>query len=401
MGGALSGRVLRRPGVWIAVFLLGCCALVNLYSTQPILVEITRWGDVSVSEGVWTISAATLGIVVVAPLAGSVSDRLGRKRVMVVAIVGMIIATSLCALAPTFSWLLLLRFLQGVATPFVFTVAVAYISEESTGSQTAVLNGVYVAGTAFGGFIGRFLAGWAVDVTGSWQASFAGPVLILAAALMATWCWLPPETAFRPARTLVVGLRGMGVHLRDWRVLGTCLVGASLLFQQVVSFTYGALYLLGQPFVLSALQVSLVFVVFLAPTAIIPFVGVLITRWGVVVTYCVSAALGGVGLVLTLVPVVGAVVVGLMLSCVAVFAGQSCATGFLGRHCRAYTSAAVGLYLTFYYLGGTIGGFVPAPLYLHAGWPALVALLAGCAIIGTVVAAFAWRPLRTRGATLA
>lgn len=389
--GALTGEALRRPGPWIAVFLLGTAALLNLYSTQPLLTELSEWAEVDSSSTAWTISATTLGVAVLAPVAGSVSDRLGRKRVMVVAIVAMTIATLLCAIAPGFSWLLLFRAVQGLATPFVFAVAIAYVSEETEPGKTAALNGIYVAGTAFGGFVGRLLSGYVLDVTGSWRLTFVFAAAVLVIVLAATCLWLPQESRFAPANSLFSGFRGAGAHLRDWRMLATCFVGAALLFQQVVSFTFGSLYLLEAPFSLSAMQVGLVFIVFLAPAVLTPFVGAAIQRIGTIATFWSATILGSLGLALTLLPSTAAVIIGLGFSCIAVFAGQACATGFTGRYAHRSKSAAVGVYLTSYYLGGTIGGIVGAPVFTWFGWPGCALLILVVIGLGALAATAAWR----------
>lgn len=389
--GALSGAALRRPGPRVALFLLGTAALLNLYSTQPILTELAEWGGVSDGSAAWTISAATLGVAILAPVAGSVSDRLGRKRVMIAAIAAMAAATLLCAVAPGFEWLLLFRVVQGLATPFVFTVAIAYVAEESEAGRASALNGVYVAGTAFGGFAGRLLAGSVLDAFGSWRLTFVFAAVLLAAVLAATWLWLPGESRFSPADSVFAGIRGVGAHLRDWRILATCFVGAALLFQQVVSFTFGSLYLMEDPFGLSAVQVGLVFIVFLAPAVLTPLVGAAVQRIGTLASYWLAAALAALGIGLTLVPSTAAVIVGLACSCIAVFAGQSCATGFTGRHARRSKSAAVGVYLTSYYLGGTIGGVVGAPVYGSFGWPGSAALILLVIAASSLAATAAWR----------
>src|SRR3989442_1096464 len=81
----------------IAVFLLGLCALLNIYSTQPLLTDLARTFHVPTDQTTWTISATTLGVAVIAPFAGAVSDYLGRKQVMLVAIAATLIATLACA----------------------------------------------------------------------------------------------------------------------------------------------------------------------------------------------------------------------------------------------------------------------------------------------------------------
>ena len=377
--------------IWVAVFLLGMCALISVYSTQPVLAAIAGWAAVPEGQAAWTISATTLGVAVLAPAAGAVSDRVGRKRVLLAAIAALMVATSLCALAGSFGALLACRFLQGLATPFVFAVAVAYLGDEFRPVDATRLNAVYVAGTAFGGFAGRLLPGLEFDATHDWHAAFLSLLVPLGAAFVATLAWLPRESRFVPAASLRAGLSGIGRHVRDPRVLATCFVGAALLFQQVASFTFGSIHLQRPPLDLTTLQVGLVFVVFLAPTLVTPRVGHAVSRIGRVPAFVAAMALGGGGLLLTLVPAVPAVVLGLACSCVAVFAAQSCATGFLGAHATANRSAAVGLYLTAYYLGGTIGGIAPAPLDDGVGWSAVVLLIAVVITSGAAVGAGAWR----------
>lgn len=63
-----------RPTAKVAVFLLGLCALLNIYSTQPLLAELAAVFQVPVDRATWTITATTLGVAVAAPFAGSISD---------------------------------------------------------------------------------------------------------------------------------------------------------------------------------------------------------------------------------------------------------------------------------------------------------------------------------------
>lgn len=378
-------------GVWIAVFLLGMCALLNLYVTQPVLGQIADWADISTTAAAWTISATTLGVAITAPIAGAISDRFGRKKLMVWSLVLVISATLLCATSPPFTVVLGLRFLQGIGIPFVFAVVVAYIAEEFDRTDSARLNAVYVAGTAFGGFSGRFLSGAVVSTTDQWQLVFLPVTGLLLLTLLVMLRYLPVERRFRPTQSMRSRWMSLGGSLLNRRLLGTCLVGAMLLFIQVTSFTYGSLYLQEEPFRLSPIQVSLVFLVFLIPTILTPLVGVLLSRVGEVRTFQLGSILGIGGLLLTLVPSSPAVIAGLAGSCVAVFAGQACATRFTAIRFSTFRSAAVGWYLTAYYLGGTLGGVVPAPIFSTYGWGACIVILVLSAISAMIVATVSWR----------
>ncbi|WP_408744208.1 MFS transporter [Acetobacter estunensis] len=380
-----------------ALFALGSCALLNVYATQPILPDIARRFGVSIGTSTWTISTSTLGVAVAAPLAGAISDRFGRKRIMVMALIGLILSTASCALAWNFAALLSLRFAQGLLVPFIFTAALAYIAEEWSGRTATTLNGVYVAGTAFGGFCGRFLAGTAASLTG-WLSTFLAFAVLLMPVLALTVFCVPTERRFKANASLGNSLRNVAKGVRDWRLLATCFVGASLLFQQVISFTYLSLRLAAPPFGLTAIEVGALFVVFLLPVTVTPFFGRLIGTIGRTQAFLLSqiAGIAGIaGIALTLSVHLPAIIVGLALSCMAVFAGQSCATGYTARHARSGRSAATGLYLTCYYLGGSIGAVAPAPLYVRHGWLGCAILIGLVALVSTVLSCMAWKETAT------
>ena len=138
-------------------------------------------------------------------------------------------------------------------------------------------------------------------------------------------------------------------------------------------------------------EVGSLFVVFLLPVTVTPFFGRLINKIGRTRAFLLSQIIGIAGIGLTLSFHLASIVVGLALSCMAVFAGQSCATGYTAQHAKTGRSAATGLYLTCYYLGGSIGAIAPAPFYAHHGWFGCAALICLVALASTVLAQAAWQ----------
>ena len=59
----------------------------------------------------------------------------------------------------------------------------------------------------------------------------------------------------------------------------------------------------------------------------------------------------------------------------------------------AQSPLAIGLFATFYYIGGSIGAVLPAPLYAGAGWPGVVALVAAVLALMAAAILWAWEPL--------
>jgi YNFM family putative membrane transporter len=68
-------------------------------------------------------------------------------------------------------------------------------------------------------------------------------------------------------------------------------------------------------------------------------------------------------------------VAGLALCCSGVFVAQAATPSYLGLAARHGRALAVGLYVTCYYVGGSVGAELPGFLWRFGGWPACVALV--------------------------
>jgi predicted MFS family arabinose efflux permease len=98
-----------------------------------------------------------------------------------------------------------------------------------------------------------------------------------------------------------------------------------------------------------------------------------------------------VGVLLTLIPSVPAVLLGLALFCMGIFAGQSAASSYIGRAATGAKAAAVGLYVTAYYIGGSFGAAVPGVFWSRYGWTGCVALIALIELATAALALRYWR----------
>ncbi|RVC18900.1 MFS transporter, partial [Mesorhizobium sp. M7A.F.Ca.AU.002.02.1.1] len=78
----------------------------------------------------WIMNAYTIACTTVLMATGTLADRFGRKRVMVIATIAFGLASLLCGLAPSASLLIIARFLQGLAGGAMFTCSVAVLSHQ-------------------------------------------------------------------------------------------------------------------------------------------------------------------------------------------------------------------------------------------------------------------------------
>jgi DHA1 family bicyclomycin/chloramphenicol resistance-like MFS transporter len=103
----------------------------------PALPAIGR--DLAASESViqLTLTACLIGLAIGQVVAGPVSDALGRRRPLLIGVAGYVLASLLCAVAPTAAILVVLRLLQGLAGAAGIVIARAIVRDLYTGSAAA------------------------------------------------------------------------------------------------------------------------------------------------------------------------------------------------------------------------------------------------------------------------
>src|SRR5260370_33194792 len=147
-------RASKRSGM--GGFLLGAAGMFAVtYSTQAILPQLGRAFSVSPAEVGLTISVVVFALACGAWIWGPLSDRIGRKRSIVLASSLLVAPTIGAALAPTFAVLLVFRALQGLCMPGLLTAGVPYITEELAPRIGGRALGNYGTSLLAGGLIGR------------------------------------------------------------------------------------------------------------------------------------------------------------------------------------------------------------------------------------------------------
>ena len=379
-----------RAGALTALFVAGFSTFLNLYATQPLLPhfrEVFRASEVMVSL---TVTAPVVAVALMAPLVGLLADTLGRKRVIVAAILGLSLPTVFAASASTLGQLIIWRFLQGIFIPGIIAVTMAYISEESPLHSVASTMATYVTGTVVGGFSGRFVCGICATHWG-WRTAFLVLGISTLAGAAVTWQLLPRSTKFIRQSNAAASLKSLGSHLRNPELMATCSVAFNVLFCLVGTFTYVNFYLADDPFRLGTTALGTIFAVYLIGAVITPVAGCLLDRIGFRRGMVGATVLSVAGILLTLIRMVPAVVAGLALCATGAFICQAAASSQVGKAAGKARSSAAGLYVALYYLGGCVGSIVPGFLWKEAGWTGCVALTVGMQAIVALVAHRFWK----------
>ncbi len=379
---AASSRAYRAALFALVLGTIG--ALSAIYCTQPILPLLSADFHVDAPMAGLTISLLTGALAPSLLFYGPLSDLVGHKPVLVGTCAGLALPSLGAMLAPTFTWLLVYRVLQGVLAGGISAVALAYIADEFPRRLVGTAVGAYTSALVAAALVGRVGGGLLTALVG-WRNMFGAlaALALLGAVLLATL--LPRAKGFHRSRNLLAAYAGSGAHLRNPHLLGVFAVGFALLFSFLSFFTYLSYHLAGPPFNLPLWALTLIYGVYLTG-AIGPFAGDLSTRIGRRPVLIVGMLTLAAGLFLTLSQSLIVVVAGCVVLAFGMFTAHAAANAYVSDQARIGRGAASGFYLFFYYVGGSVGVQLVGSLWKSAGWPAVVLT---CALVVLLAAGVA------------
>lgn len=362
----------------------------NVYVTQPLLPMIAR--DFSINElqaaSSFTITTLTLGLSLL--FYGPLSDALGRKKIMVMTLFGVTLTTFALSFVNDYGSLLFLRALQGFFLAGLPAIAVAYLGDEFSPHAMAIAVGLYISGNTLGGIGGRLIGGF----IGEWQgpsAAFTTMAVVSLICFLLFWVLLPKSCHFEAKRFRVHTIAtNVSMHLRNPLLLMCYLIGGFNFFIFINQYSYITFVLEDAPYSLSAKYVSLLFLTYLSGTVGSAFSGKLATRMSQPRIMSLGTGIVMIGSIVTLQPSLLAIIVGLFINCFGFFLCHSTASSFVSKNAKQAKASASSLYLVFYYLGASIGGFYLDPFWQMGAWPAVVMgslLVLGCVFVVTLLLA--------------
>lgn len=366
----------------VALYAGTVAAYSDMYITQSILPVLSRDFGVGAARAGLTVSVVVLAIAVSSTVYGPLSDALGRRRVMAGATALLSLATLACAFAPSLGALIALRAVQGIFVPGMTAVSIAYAGDRfGARGLPSVVAGI-IGASVVGGLLGRVLAG-GIAAHGGWRAPFVvfAVLTALAAVLLARGL---AESAGRRGDGMGAAWAGMIGHLRDPRLVGAYLVGGALFFAFIGIFTYLPYRLSAPPYALPTGVVSSVYLVYAAGVLSSRVAGRLSGRVPPRRLIAVGLAVEAAGMALTLARPLPVVVLGLVVMVIGTFVAQAVAPAFVNLTAETAKGGASALYLTAYYVGGTLGAALPGLAFQAVGWPGVVAACIAATVVATL-----------------
>jgi YNFM family putative membrane transporter len=384
-----------RPGtpayrrISAAFFCLGFATFALLYCVQPLLPVFAQDFAVSPAESSLALSLSTAFLAVSIFCAAAVSEGLGRRGVMFAALAGAAVLNLATAVMPDWHLLLVVRALEGLVLGGVPAVAMAYLAEEIEADGLGQAMGLYIAGSAFGGMIGRVGTGVLAE-TFSWRIALAVIGIAGLVAALGFIVLVPPSRNFtrRPGFDARFHARAWASHLRNPALASLFAIGGLAMGAFVVIYNYAGFRLMREPYALNQTQLGLIFTAYLFGIASSSIAGQLANRFGRarVMTAGILVAMGGV--VLTLASSLPLIILGIVVLTTGFFAAHTVASSWLGPLATHTKGHASSLYLLSYYLGSSIMGSAGGWFWLVGGWGAIVGFTLA---LYTLSLAAAWR----------
>ncbi len=385
--------------VTLALFSAGLATFALLYCVQPILPVLSHEFGVSPASSSISLSLSTGMLAVGLLFTGPLSDAIGRKQVMVTALMLASVCTLLSTMMTSWHGILIMRALIGLSLSGVAAVGMTYLSEEIHPSFVAFSMGLYISGNSIGGMSGRLLSGVFTDFF-NWRIALAVIGCFALASALMFWKILPESRHFRPAslrpKTLFINFR---LHWRDKGLPRLFLMGFLLMGSFVTLFNYIGYRLMLSPWHLSQAVVGLLSVAYLTGTWSSPKAGAMTARYGRGPVMLFFTAVMLVGLLLTLFS-------SLWLILPECCSSQQAFRRPLGRQQLDWPARpsrkgqASSLYLFSYYLGSSIAGTLGGVFWHNYGWNGvggfIALMLCAALLVGKPASAF---EINTRSST--
>ncbi|ADM97853.1 MFS transporter [Dickeya dadantii] len=375
--------------VIFALAFSGLAELASLFFIQPLLPVLAKDYDVPVSQVSIILSAETAMLAIGLLFTGTLADRYGRKRLIVVSLLLGGLLTLICPLVKSWALLVMVRGVIGLALSGIAAAATAYISEEVAPVVAGVVTGYFVFGNSIGGMSGRVIASQLIGNT-SIDVIFYGFAFTLMFAALLVSVVLPASKNFTASSSLNFSyiVKGAMAHFKN-KKLSLMYVVSFIIFGVFTSlYNYLAFFLAREPFNVSHANAGLISFSFLMSFFTAPQAGRLSQKYGAMKVLSALFTLMVVGMLLTLTGNLPTFVLGAILFTGCFFGCHSIGLSWVSKNATHARGQATAFYLFFYYMGGSVVGYCNGLIFSSAGWLGMTAFIITLLVGGVLVATY-------------
>ena len=372
--------------ILLSLFLAGFAVFSSLYCVQPMMPFLAKFFQVTPTHSSFPLSFSTIALALGLLFAGLISDRYGRKQIMVISLFSTATLLLISSFLPYWEIFLSTRMMVGLAVSGVASVAMTYIGEEIAQKDVGFAMGLYISGTAIGGMGGRLIAGVLLDYI-SWQTATMIIGLLNLIIAIVFYIALPASKHFKayPIQ-LSRFIESFKKNLSDRKLRLLFIEGFILMGCFVTVFNYMSYHLLEKPFQLSQTWIGLISIAYLSGIYSSPRAASWSRKFGRGQVLIAMFSTMIIGLWITLIPSLWAILIGLLIFTFSFFAAHSTSSSWVSVQSLQYRAVGSSLYLFCYYLGSSILGSSSGMVWENYGWGGLTVTITGVLCLGLGVA---------------
>ncbi|MGW7417993.1 Bcr/CflA family multidrug efflux MFS transporter [Streptomyces sp. NPDC054863] len=258
---APASTAVRRTSLLVTLVLGGLTALPPLSMDMylPALPEVTKALSSPAATVQLTLTACLAGMALGQLVVGPLSDKLGRRRPLLVGMVVYVLATAICALAPNAELLIAFRLLQGLAGAAGIVIARAVVRDMYDGVEMARFFSTLMLISGVAPVIAPVIGGQVLRLT-DWRGIFYVLTGVGVLLTLVVWKWLHETLPQERRHTGGVGeaLRTMKGLLAD-RVFTGYMITGGLAFAVLFAYISASPFVVQEIYGASAQTFSLLF----------------------------------------------------------------------------------------------------------------------------------------------
>ena len=356
----------------LVVLLSAIVTISSLYITQPMQPLFMEEFGISVTQVTLFTSVVLLSLAVAPIIYGYLLEKFDTRIILFSALGSIGILQCLLCFAQNYTFFLSIRILEALVIPAALTATLTTLTRAGMQNMQKYVS-IYVAATVFGGVLSRVGGGFITSIS-SWQFTFAS--LGIATLIVALLAYKLPHSSQMASAKITPKVV---LELLQDKRYALLYMGAFLVlfcFQGALNF---------MPFEIKALNPNI------TPAQIgFLYLGYIIGIITALLVGRIKRALGGDLRAIVFGFLVFGIAPLIMLAqnfwwlffavfviCIGMFIVHSVLSAFVNSIASEKKGITNGLYLAFYYTGGTFGTTLPSYLYNHFGWGVLCVALSG------------------------
>src|SRR5438046_7302780 len=186
----------RHVNPWIVAIAVMLATSMEVLDTSVVNVSLPHIAgslSASIDEATWTVTSYLVANAIILPMTGWLAATFGRKRLLMLSVVGFTAASFLCGLAPTLPTLILFRVIQGATGGALQPLSQAVLLEAFPPQDRGKAMGFWGLGIVVAPILGPVLGGWLTDsYSWRWVCSRNIPVGIASIVMTKLYIFDPP-----------------------------------------------------------------------------------------------------------------------------------------------------------------------------------------------------------------